>query len=383
MKRGTMKWPQRRFRQAVGFATLPLASLLLISCEEPQQVDRNVVRAIKWTALDDHTLTQQRLIAGILKPVQSTDLGFQVGGRVMKVKVELGDRIQAGQVLATLDSEPFVLQVRHAEAEVATTNAVYRDEGQELERQQKLFADGWVAKAKLEAVEAGYEAARSQKVAAQEKLRMRQRDLRHSTLHAPFSGVISKKDIDPFEEVTPGQSIFEVSSEHRLKVALRVPPSLVTHIDEGGRVKVRFPSEPSLELAGTITEIGSRAEEANAFPVTVVLDETSTRLRAGMSAEVAFTFRNGDSADGTYVVPMGAILPGNGQSFHSFIFDKDSSTVKKATIEVVNYRDNDVEVSGDLQPGTIIATAGIEFLHDGQEVKLMGTEMPYGDGVKQ
>ena len=64
-----------------------------------------------------------------------------------------------------------------------------------------------------------------------------------------------------------------------------------------------------------------------------------------------------------------------------FRFDADTSTVRRVPVEIEDLHDNEVQIAGDLSAGDIIATAGVEFLADGQEVRLMGNEMPYGEGA--
>lgn len=357
--------------------------LALPACDDAPEVDKNVIRTIKWAKLADGVADQQRRIAGVLLPVDMTELSFEVSGRVARLDVKLGDRVKAGDVLAQLDREPFLLHVRNAEAEVAAAHAIYKEEAQNLERQEALYRSGWIAKAKLDAAAAGHDAAKSQVGARRAELGLRRRDLKLAVLTAPFDGVVSRKAIESFEEVAAGEPIFEVSGERELKVSLRVPPALINHIRRGQPVAVGFPSEPSLTLGGEVTEIGSRAAEANAFPVTVVLPKGSDRLRAGMSAEVTFTFDGARQARRSLMVPMGAILSGTGQDYQVFRFDAATSTVHRVPVAVEDLHDNEVQIAGDLGPGAIIATAGVEFLSDGQEVRLMGREMPFGAGVAQ
>ena len=382
-KRRVRATGQGRMTRRAGLAGAAAILLALTACEEPAPVDKNVIRAIKWTTLTNGIAEQERRIAGVIEPVEVTALSFEVGGRIEKLYVRLGDRVRAGDVLAELDQEPFRLHVRNAEAEVAMAHAIYKEEVQNLERQRTLFKKGWIAKARLDTAVAGHDAAKSRMGARRAQLDLRQRDLKLAALQAPFDGVISKKAIEAFEEVAAGQTIFELSGERDLKVALRVPPTLINRIGHGQQVAVHFPSETGLVVAGVVTEIGSRAEEANAFPVTVALRKPSARLRAGMSADVVFTFENGAPSHRSLMVPMGAILSGEGQAYRVFRFDKNSSTVHSVPVEIEDLHDNQVQIAGDLRPGDIIATAGVEFLTDGQEVRLMAAEMPYGAGVEQ
>lgn len=370
-------------RSILGLGAVLAAGLALAGCDKPVQADKNVIRAIKWMKTEDGVARQERRIAGIVEPVKVTRIGLEVGGRLQKLHVKLGDRVKTGDLLAELDPQPFQLQVRQARAEVAAANAAYKEELQNLERQQILFNKGWIAKARLDSAVAGHDAARSQLGARQAQLDLRRRDLNLAVLKAPFDGVVSRKMIDNFEEVAVGQPILELNGEQNFKVTLRVPPALIERVAQGQRVAVQFPSEAGLVVSGRVTEIGSRAEAGNAFPVTVTLAEGAQRLRAGLSAEVVFTLDEGGRARAGVMVPMGAILSGKGQDYHVFKYDAESSTVRQVPVQIADLHDNEVQITSDLKAGTIIATAGVEFLSDGQAVRLMDGDVPFGEGVVQ
>ena len=70
-------------------------------------------------------------------------------------------------------------------------------------------------------------------------------------------------------------------------------------------------------------------------------------------------------------VPLTALLAGEGEERFVFIYEEKSSTVKKTPIGEATLRDNDIIVKSGIKPGDIIVTAGVEFLADGQKVKLM------------
>ena len=372
---------ERRTMHLAGLAGVIAMLVVLPACQEAARVDKNAVRSIKWTTLTSGVAAQERRIAGIVEPVEVTQLSFEIPGRVRDLRVRLGDRVKAGDVLAELDQEPFRLHIHHAEAEVAAAHAVYKEEVQNLERQRILFDKGWIAQARLDTAVASHDAAESRFGARRAQLRLRQRDLRQSLMRAPFDGVISKKTIEAFEEVAAGQPVFELSGERELKVTLRVPPTLINRVRQGEAVAVAFPSGNVPAATGVVTEIGSRAAEANAFPVTVTLRQAPDGLRAGMSAEVTFRFADTAARGDGLMVPMAAITSGNGQANHVFRFDKASSTVRRVPVEIENLHDNDVQVAGDLKAGDIIATAGVDFLSDGQQVRLMAADMPYGEGA--
>ena len=353
------------------FAAGLSAIFLLTACEEQATVDKNVVRAIKWIELSEPAATQQRKISGLVKPIDYSHVSFEVSGQVMAVGVDVGDRVEIGDVLAKMDREPYQLAVFGAQAELGEAEARLQDAQQNHGRQERLFNDGWVALAALDTATAGRNAAEQQVEALRARVNMAKRDLAKTTLVAPYSGTISKRTIEPYEEVSAGQVLFEVDGENGLEVSLQAPNNLVSRIEEGQSVDVLFPSIGDVTLPGEITEIGTRAETANAFPVKVALKEHHDAVRPGITAEVAFIYENGEQAQG-FMAPTSAILSGDGSEHFIFAYDEATSTLKKRPVELVELRDNAVQIDGDaIDAGTIIATAGVPFFQDGLEVKLM------------
>jgi RND family efflux transporter MFP subunit len=345
--------------------------LLVAACEEQATVDKNVVRAIKWIELSEPAATQQRKISGLIKPIDYSHVSFEVSGQVMAVEVDVGARVEVGDVLARMDREPYQLAVFAADAELGEAEARLQDALQNHGRQERLFNDGWVALAALDSATAGRNAAEQQVEALRARVNMAKRDLAKTTLVAPYSGSISKRIVEPFEEVSAGQVLFEIDGENGLEVTLQAPNNLVSRIDEGLQVDVLFPSIGELTLAGEITEIGTRAETANAFPVKVALLAKHEAVRPGITAEVAFIYENGEQAQG-FMAPTSAILSGDGSEHFVFAYDEATSTLKKRSVELVELRDNAVQIDGKaIEAGLIIATAGVPFFQDGLEVKLM------------
>ena len=347
---------------------------LLTACEEQATVDRNVLRAIKWQTLSEPAAAQQRKISGLVKPIDYSHVSFEVSGQVMAVEVNVGNRVEVGDVLARMDREPYQLAVFAAQAELGEADARFQDAQQNHGRQERLFNDGWVALAALDTATAGRNAAEQQVEALRARVNMAKRDLAKTTLVAPYSGTISMRTIEPFEEVSAGQVLFEVDGENGLEVALQAPNNLVSRIEEGQPVDVLFPSIGDVTLPGEITDIGTRAETANAFPIKVALQEKHDAVRPGITAEVAFSYENQEQAAG-FMVPTSAILSGGDHEHFVFVYDETTSALSRRPVELVELRDNAVQIDSDaIDAGAIIATAGVPFFQDGLEVKLMEQE---------
>ncbi len=339
-----------------------------------------VIRSIRWIKVAETTTKQVRMISGTTKPVDQTALSFAVGGTVEKVEVKLGDQVKKGQVLAELDQQPFVLGVRDAEAGLSKAQANVVERRANYERYVALYESNNASKAELDEARASFDSAKSQVKAATAQLGLARRDLRKTQLKAPYNGIISVKEIEPYVEVPAGKAIFGLDGEESgFEVSAAVPEILVLRLNVGDEADVVFPGLSNRRVPGVLTEVGSRSRAATTFPVTVKLQEEFPELRSGMSVEVAFQYipesETGEPIVTGLAVSLAAILVGEEKTSFVFVYDEKSSTVKKIPIKVLNLRENDIIVEpGTLKAGDIIATAGVQFLTDQQKVNLMKEE---------
>ena len=293
---------------------------------------------------------------------------------VATVDVNFGDMVKSGQVLATLDPEPLELTVRDAEAQLAAARANFQDASVTFERATALFELDVSSAAERDRAEARNDSARSRVEAAEARLELARRELRRSTLRAPFDGSISVRNIDPAQRVASGEIAFEMDSgESGLRVEVQVPETVIARVKQGQQVDVNFPSVSTAVYPAVISEVGTRAGDGNAFTVKADLTQPVEAARPGMTAEVHFVY--GKTAglldfDG-YVIPMASIRQDMDGSMSVFVFDKQSSTLRQTTIVTGGVLDNEIAVMTGLQDDDIVATAGVSFLSDGQTVRLL------------
>lgn len=350
---------------------LAVSVLLLAACDEQQPEVMENVRAIKTITVSERGSGQLRRFPGIVAAVDTSSISFEVAGNTREVNVKVGDRVEEGQVLATLDDKPFQLNVEGAEAEVGRAKAQLAEKETDYVRQKTLYEKDWVAKAAYDQALAARDSAANQVSYAVSKLNLARRDFEKTVLAAPFDGVIANKFVDPFQEVARGEKVFEIYREGAMEVVVSVPETAIGEVYLGLPAEITFPSEQVASLKGRVSEIGTVAGDANAFPVKVALADPPDRVLPGMTAEVALIL--GEAGGGTsYLVPVSAIAAGDapGEGF-VFVFDPQSSTVKKTAISGRGVQDNRVFITEGIAPGDVIAVAGVSFLRDGQKVKLM------------
>ena len=353
---------------------IPLALLFLLgilACGEEPPPPPKPIRAIKTITVSETISGKLREFSGVVEAADSSVISFEVSGNVQEVRVDVGDRFTRGQVLATLDAEPFQLTVAEIEAELkkARDNVIKTEA--EYNRQKRIFEQGAGAKRRVEVAEFNYLAAKSGVKFQIARLNNAKRDLNRTILRAPFDGAIANRYIDAFNEVARGQKCFDIFEFTGMEVAISIPEDVIdeVHMDQKG--EIRFSVFADRNYQGRVTEISKVAGTANAFPIKLTIEAPDHRIRPGMTARVTLLLTE-DDEKAVYLVPLSAIAQrGDTTKGFIYIYDSQTSTVKKTPIEAGSVRDNSVAIEKGVEKGDIVAVAGVSFLEDGQKVKLM------------
>ena len=351
---------------------LAVLLITLTACQDKAEVVEQI-RALKVFTVTELADGRQRRFPGIVHATDSAALSFEVGGKVQQVTVDIGDQVKKGQLLADLDTEPYKLDVQAAEADLATARSEYKNMKLQFERVDELVDKGFVSRARWDAAMAARDTARNQINFAVSKLNLAKRDLRLTTLTAPFDGSIAARSVDPHVKVHPGQKLFEINADGAMEVQFDISETIIAQMHLGMPVSVKFPTLQGKFSEGRISFIGSAAGTANAFPVKADLFDLPAQIKPGMTADVDFILRD-DNLTAGYLVPLAAVAPGDDTAFgYVFIYDPETSKVRKTPIEIPkdSAQDNMVQISKGVSAGDQIAVAGVSFLNDGQQVKLM------------
>ncbi|MBE7637074.1 efflux RND transporter periplasmic adaptor subunit [Sneathiella sp. P13V-1] len=352
-------------------ACLPLA---LAACGEEKVETTEVIRSIKPFYVSELSGGIDRTFSGAIKASGVSNLSFSVSGTIKEILVKQGDKVKKNQTIAKLDATPFEYEVNAARARQQAADAALKKASADLDRQKSLYEKGWVAKAAFDQAVLSIDSAKSDLRYANSHLQTAERNLAKTELKAPYDGVIAEKKADEFTEVTAGSSVVVINSTDVLEVEILVPDRAAPSLQLGQPVNVDAAGNADCGCTGRITEIGAVADAANSVVVTAALDGKPERVIPGTAVDVSILFRNDDGVDG-YLVPLNAIVPGdNSGAGYVFKFDESSKQVRKTKVEGRAGEGNMVSITSGVGAGDILAAAGVSFLRDGQEVKLMSLD---------
>jgi RND family efflux transporter MFP subunit len=364
---GRFNMTKQTFKRMVWLLCLAVA---LTACKDKIEIVE-VVRSIKTITVSKQASEKIYKFSGAVAAVDSSGLSFQVGGQVISVEVDIGDRVTKDQELAVLDPEPYQLDVDAIKAELIKAKDNVAKSKAEYERQKRIFKQGAGAQRFVEVSEYEYKAARSAVNYQIARLDQVNRNLRKTKLLSPYDGTIAWRSVEPNEEVLAGQKIFEINATGKMEIQLAVPETTIHQIHIDDQATITFSTLPGETAQGRISYIGSAAVKANAFPVKVELIDPDEKVKPGMTAEANLIAKAKNQKPG-FIVPFQALLPApEADRGFAFVFDPQTSTVKKTAVSSRGTEDKEVIVSEGLAPGDVIAVAGVSFLADGMKVKLM------------
>lgn len=325
---------------------------------------------IYWQEIPDRTVRLSRTFSATVQAGAITPLAFERLGTISQINVQVGQRVNKGDMIAVLDQTTAALAINERQASLVEAKALLVEAQAYFERKKTLFDKGVEAKASLDSAQASLTSAMSRVDLARQALAIAEEQLSQTELVAPFSGFVADVSVENFQTVAASQSI--VTLENRdispeLEVA--VPEDVFRHLDIGQEHGVQFGSWEA--QTGVITEMGSRNAGESTFPVTLAMPSRATSLKPGMTARVAFSFKP-DTTD-LVDVPLTSILSGTGNRTHLFVYRPDTGMVEKVDVALVSLKAETVSVRGAPDTGAIIVTRGVNLLRDGQRVELIGT----------
>ncbi|WP_417451041.1 efflux RND transporter periplasmic adaptor subunit [Kordiimonas sp.] len=365
------------------FSVVLFSVFLLVACaDERQKEQAEPVRGLKVFVVTETADNMVRRYPSVIVPADESRLSFEIAGQLTEVTLEVGRKVDAGQVLLTLDPTTLSYEAQQAQAALEQGRASLSNARQDYERKAELLKSGNVTRAAFDAAESNLKSAQAQVEQSRQQLAIAHERLQKSTLKAPFDGVISSVDVKSFSNVSPGGTVLTLYSQSAFEVEFSVPATVINALATGDKARVVVTDLEGVSLQGRIKELGSRAGQVSAFPAVVILEETHPGVKAGMAAEVALDVGLLTGEEG-FLVPVRcfaleksealqraeSVRHTNGGNAQVYVFDEATSTVNARTVRTAGVRENMIIVTEGLKAGELIAAAGVSYLHDGQKVR--------------
>ena len=344
--------------------------LSLAACGAPQEPSAPEIRPVRATVVEELATGEKVVLTGRVESREEVNLAFRVGQRMSERRVDVGDRVEAGQLVARLESTTVENALAAARANLAAAEARAVDARQEFQRQETLLARGVSPRATFERATAAREAAQAAVAAARAQLDTVREQLTYTELFADAAGTVTAVGAEPGEVVGAGQMVVRLAREGGRDAVFGVPGRIkdaASGLDP--EVTVTLVSDPGVRAEGRVREVSPQADPTTGtFAVRVGLIDPPAAMRLGST--VTGSIRLGYGA--AIRVPASALTSEQGQPA-VWLYDPATSTVSLRRVEVASFAVADVEIAGGLVADDIVVTAGVQSLRPGQKVRLLET----------
>jgi RND family efflux transporter, MFP subunit len=319
------------------------------------------------TALADERIpvrtvsVQQQSIAlpvrtsGVLTSSAEQRLSFKIGGVIKGIYVKEGDLVRSGQLLAALDKTEIDAQVAQAqqglakaERDLARVEGLYRDSSATLELLQNATTARDLAK---------------------ETLRIATFNQQYAEIRATRAGKIIKKLLNEGEITGPGMPAFVLfeTGANDWVVQVNVSDRDWARLNLGMEARVTMDAYEGTSFAGKVSDLAPAADPASGlYPVEVRVQPQGKRFAPGLFADVEI---NPKQTRPYTLIPVEAIIEGDGQSAFVFALQDDGESVKKMPVRIAFIEGTQAVVASGLEGVREIVTAGVPYLNEKKKVR--------------
>src|ERR1700754_1201225 len=327
-------------------ASIAMLAVALVGCNEKVAEKAAPGRPVLVATVRYEAECPERSFVGTIKPRIETDMGFRVPGKVAKRLVEVGETVEVGQPLATLDEIDLRLQAEQAEAEFRAATGVLAQAGAAEQRAKDLRAKGWATDAQLDQAKAAADEARARLNRAERSVDLTKNSLSYATLEADTRGVVTATLIDAGQVVASGQTAIRVARFGEKEAAVAIPETLLGRAKDGVAT-VSLWSEPNRKYSAKLREVAPSADPATrTYLAKFSLPDASEKVSLGMTATLTLA---DPATERVARLPLSALFSEGGDP--SLYVVDDAGDVALKPVQVKSYESNDVVISGGLDEG--------------------------------
>lgn len=314
-------------------------------------------------------ITAGPALSGTLAATEEATVRPVLGGTVVEAYVEPGERVEAGQVIARIDTAALEDTLQSARSAVTNARSQLSLARREEERQRALVAAGAVARRNVETAEQQTVAARAQLAQAQAQLAQAQEQLGNTRITAPFTGVVSEKPFSAGDVVQPGTALYTIVDPSSLELEASVPAAQLAALRIGSPVTFTVNGLPQRAFEGRITRINPAVDPATRqVRVYAEIPNTEGELVAGLFAEGRIATEERDGL----TVPVDAI---DRTMQRPAVLVVRQGKVQRIDVQL-GLRDEQaqrVEIRRGVQAGEVVLVGAAQEISPGTPVRLAPT----------
>lgn len=295
------------------------------------------------------------------------NLSTIVMGTVTQTEVNVGDRVQKGDVLLRIKDDQITAQKRQLEANMVQAQANLDNTEKNYNRIKNLYAEESATSKEMDDISTMYEIAKANMEALRASLREVNEMLNYTVIRAPFDGIVSKKFVNEGDMAAPGHPLVAVSNPGQIKITANIPEQLINSLEEGSQVTITVPAAGLNLVPAKIYAVSQAADRASRqYAVEAQLTEKTleSNLKTGMFAEM---YINMDDSE-TLFIPKSAIVQ-RGQLTGIYTLSSDNLAMLR-WVRTGKSSGERIEIISGLKAGETFVTDADQKIRQGQLLNL-------------
>ena len=355
-----------RSRQLMMLLMLPA---MFAGCRPEAETTQSVARPVRTVVAEKSVGTTPVTFTGRIESDDEVSLAFRISGRVLERNVNLGDQVETGQLVARLEPQNELNALRAAQANLTAARGQLTQARNHFERQDTLLKQGWTTRANHDDAAQALQTAQSQVDAAEAQQKLAEDGVSFTELRADAPGVLTATGPGAGEIAQAGQTIVKLARKDGRDAVFHVPAQVIRTTSSSPEVHVALAEDPTVVARGRVREVAPQADPVTrTFEIKVGLTDPPAAMRLGATV-IGQVQRD---ALASFEIPATALTKFNRQPA-VWVVDPASHAVSIRNVEVQRFDQAVVSVSGGLAACDIIVTAGVQALHPGQTVRLLGS----------
>jgi len=271
-------------------STLTLSTVLLISCGKDQKevVQTETPITVEVSSITENTNQPFVTASGVVEAENSANLSTRMMGYVTKIHVKVGQKVQKGQLLVSVNNTDLQAKKAQVEASILQAQAGFNNAQKDYNRFVNLFGQQSASQKELDDMTARFEMAKAGLEAAKQMKNEVTAQFAYVNITAPFSGIVTHTFLKEGDMANPGVPLISIEGTSDYQVTARVSETDISKIVNGMAVKVLLKSK-NTEFKGRVSEVSSSSKNTGGqFWVKINLEPTDVKLLPGMYTTVQF-----------------------------------------------------------------------------------------------
>lgn len=362
------------------FTTILLSTSLLVGCGKTQKAmakEESLIR-VQTAKVEKKNLTMKTTLSGKIKPIKESSIVPKMPGKVTNVHVEIGNRVQKGDILFKLDQKDLLNAVKTSEAAYNTSLANLKltqekmdNNKKNYERNKALYEQGALSKqqfeqSELSASEAQLNLVKAQLEQARVSLENAKSKLSDCIITAPISGFITSVNITEGELASSGAPAVNIADLDTVLIETSISEHLINKVHTGDEVDVLVKSASKEPLKGKVSALSpAPTKNGLTYPMKITLENKEAFIKAGMFAEIRIV---SDHKKNIIAIPSDSVVVKDGNEV-VFVIHENQALTKDVSLDLDNGQY--VEVTKGLKEGDMIVVKGQNYLDEGNKVKII------------